>query len=96
MLICVFTTSVFVLALSLTLVLPILNVNKYLFIIIIMAAQFRALASSVYGIIRVMYLWCIYYVGRVDKCVQNFGVSPLKNGSFRRSRINWRIILRWI
>jgi len=22
--------------------------------------------------------WCIYYVGRVDKCVQNFGVSPLK------------------
>jgi hypothetical protein len=43
-----------------------------------MAAQFRALASSVYGIIRVMNLWCINYVGRVYKCLQNFGVSRLK------------------
>jgi hypothetical protein len=42
-----------------------------------MAAQFRALASSAYGTIRVMKLWYNNYVGRVDKCVENFGVSPL-------------------
>jgi len=60
-----------------------------------MAAQIRAVASSIYGIIRVMNLWCINYVGLVDKCLQNFGVSPLKKGSFRRLSLNWRIILRW-
>ena len=46
-------------------------------IIIIMAV-----ASSVYGIIRVKKLWYINYIGRVDKSIENFGISPLKNFPF--------------